>query len=148
LRTALLVLDSATMMAAALIGAYFGELQGASIAVAMQRLFSGMVDFSFAVRVLGGRVTDIVKFACRAFVPFSLPAAGLVALNLSQPLLAPDIHSAVLSALRTLAAIGGFMLLAYAIDRQVIKEVFTLLGNLLLQKRAPAPPAKSDTANS
>jgi hypothetical protein len=61
-------------------------------------------------------------------------------LDLTQPLLVSDIHSAVLSALRTLAAIGVFMMIAYAMDRQVIKEVFALLGNLLWQKRAPAPP--------
>jgi O-antigen/teichoic acid export membrane protein len=134
LRTGLLVLDSGTMMVAALIGAHIDGLQGAAIGVALQRLFSGMVDFSFGVRILGGRTRDIVAFAGRAFIPFWLPAAALVALNDAQPMLVADLHSAVFSALRTAAAIGIFAAMVYAIDRQVILEVFGVLRNLVLKR--------------
>jgi hypothetical protein len=137
LRTGLLVLDSGTMMLAALIGAHIDDLQGAAIAVALQRLFSGMVDFAFAVRILDGRTRDIVAFAARAFIPFWLPAAALIALNHAQPMLAADMHSAVFSALRTAAAIGIFAAMVFAIDRPVVKEVFGVLRNLVL-KRTPA----------
>jgi hypothetical protein len=112
-------------------------LRGASIAVALQRLVSGMVDFSFAVRILGGRAGDVVGFAARAFMPFWLPAAALVAVNHMQPLLTSDMHSAVFSALRTLAAIGVFTAIVYSIDRQVIKEVSGVLRRLVL-RQAPA----------
>jgi O-antigen/teichoic acid export membrane protein len=137
LRTGLLGLDAGSMMLAALVGAYVDGLQGASIAVALQRLFSGMVDFSFAVRTLGGRAGDIAGFAARAFMPFWLPAAALVALNHTQPLLTSDIHSAVFSALRTLAAIGMFTAMVYSIDRPVINEVSGALRKLVL-RQAPA----------
>jgi len=137
LRTALLVLDAISMMLAALLGAYVDDLRGASIAVALQRLVSGMVDFSFAVRVLGGGARDIAGFAARAFMPFWLPAAALVALNHTQPLLAFDMRSAILSALRTLAAIGIFTAMVYSVDRQLIKEVSGVLRKLVL-RRAPA----------
>lgn len=134
LRTALLVLDASSMMLAALIGAYVDDLRGASIAVALQRLISGMVDFSFAVRVLGGRTGDIIAFAARAFMPFWLPAAALVVLNHTHPLLASDLHSAIFSALRTLAAIGIFTAMVYSIDRQLIKEVSGVLRKLVLRQ--------------
>jgi O-antigen/teichoic acid export membrane protein len=137
LRTALLVLDASSMMLAALVGAYIDDLQGASIAVALQRLLSGTVDFSFAVRILGGRAGDIAAFAARAFIPFWLPAAALVAVNHTQPLLASDMHSAVFSALRTLAAIGIFTAMVYSIDRPVIREVSGVLRKLVL-RQAPA----------
>jgi O-antigen/teichoic acid export membrane protein len=137
LRTALLVLDAGSMMLAALVGAYIDDLQGASIAVALQRLLSGTVDFSFAVRILGGRARDIAGFAARAFIPFWLPAAALFAVNHAQPLLASDMHSAVFSALRTLAAIGIFTAMVYLMDRQVIKEVSGVLRKLVL-RQAPA----------
>jgi O-antigen/teichoic acid export membrane protein len=137
LRTGLLMLDAGSMMLAALVGAYIDDLRGASIAVALQRLVSGMVDFSFAVRILGGRAGDVVGFAARAFMPFWLPAAALVAVNHMQPLLTSDMHSAVFSALRTLAAIGVFTAIVYSIDRQVIKEVSGVLRRLVL-RQAPA----------
>jgi O-antigen/teichoic acid export membrane protein len=137
LRTGLLALDAGTMMLAALVGAYVADLQGASIAVALQRLASGMVDFSFAVRILGGRPGDIAGFAGRAFIPFWLPAAALVAVNHAQPLLASDTHSAVFSALRTLAALGIFIAMVYSMDRPVIKEVSGVLRKLVL-RQAPA----------
>jgi O-antigen/teichoic acid export membrane protein len=137
LRTALLVLDAGGMMLAALVGAYVDDLQGAAIAVALQRLFSGMVDFSFAVRILGGRAGDIAVFAARAFMPFWLPAAALVVVNHTQPLLTSDIHSAVFSGLRTLAAIGVFIAMVYSIDRPVIKEVSGVLRKLVW-RQAPA----------
>jgi len=133
LRTGLLVLDAGSMMLAALVGAYVDGLQGASIAVALQRLISGMVDFFFAIRILGGRAGDIVGFAGRGFIPFWLPAAALLAVNHVQPMLFSDIHSAVFSALRTLAAIGIFTAMVYALDRQVIKEVFGVLRKLVLR---------------
>jgi O-antigen/teichoic acid export membrane protein len=136
LRTVLLGLDAGTMMLAALVGAYVDDLRGASIAVALQRLFSGMVDFSFAVRIIGGRAGDIAGFAARAFMPFWLPAAALLALNHAQPLLTADIHSAVLSALRTLAAIGAFTAMVYSMDRPVIKEVSGVLRKLVLRQAA------------
>ncbi|MGD0492193.1 MAG: oligosaccharide flippase family protein [Steroidobacteraceae bacterium] len=127
LRTWLLVLDSCSMMLAALIGAAIDGLRGASIAVATQRFIGGMVDFSFAVHVLGGNAADIARFAGRAFIPFWLPAAALVAANHLYPLLAYDLHSALFAALRTMAAIGVFAVLAYVLDRRVIKEVYELL---------------------
>jgi O-antigen/teichoic acid export membrane protein len=134
LRTGLLVLDAGSMMLAALVGAYVDGLQGASIAVALQRLVSGMVDFFFAIRILGGRASDIVGFAGRGFIPFWLAAAALLAVNHVQPMLFSDIHSAVFSALRTLAAIGIFTAMVYALDRQVIKEVFGVLRKLVLRR--------------
>ncbi len=134
LRTGLLVLDSGTMMLAALIGAHIDDLQGAAIAVALQRLFSGMVDFSFAVRILGGRPRDIAAFASRAFIPFWLPAAAVIALNQARPLLVADLRSGVLSALRTAAAIGIFAALVYMTDRRVIQEVLGVLRNLVLRR--------------
>jgi O-antigen/teichoic acid export membrane protein len=137
LRTGLLALDAGSMMLAALVGAYVADLQGASIAVALQRLASGIVDFSFAVRILGGRAGDIAGFAARAFIPFWLPAAALVAVNHAQPLLASDTHSAVFSALRTLAALGIFIAMVYSVDRPVIKEVSGVLRKLVL-RQAPA----------
>jgi len=137
LRTALLVLDAGTMMLAALVGAYVDDLRGASIAVALQRLVSGMLDFSFSVRVLGGRAGEIVGFAARAFMPFWLPAAALVALNHTRPLLASDMHSAIFSALRTLAALGIFTAMVYSVDRPLIKEVSAVLRKLVL-RQAPA----------
>jgi hypothetical protein len=60
-----------------------------------------------------------------------------VALNHTQPLLTSDIHSAVFSALRTLAAIGMFTAMVYSIDRPVINEVFGALRKLVL-RQAPA----------
>jgi O-antigen/teichoic acid export membrane protein len=138
LRTALLMLDSGTMMAAALIGAHFGDLRGASIGVALQRLGSGMVDFSFAVRTLGGRTADIVLFGCRAFLPFWLPAAALVVLQITQPVAGSAIHAALFSALRTLAAIGVFAAIAYAIDPEVIREVRALVRKLLFARQTAA----------
>ncbi len=136
LRTALLVLDSGTMMLAALAGAYLGGLRGASIAVAGQRLFSGMVDFSFAVRTLGGRPRDVAGFAARAFVPFWLPAAALVYFNHVGGQ-TPDLHTYVLAAARTAAAIGIYTAMVYAIERRVITEVFVVLQRLVW-RRAPA----------
>jgi O-antigen/teichoic acid export membrane protein len=133
LRTSLLILDACSMMLAALVGAYVDGLRGASIAVALQRLVSGMVDFFFAIRILGGRAGDIVGFAGRGFIPFWLPAAALLAVNHVQPMLYSDIHSAIFSALRTLAAIGIFTAMVYALDRQVIKEVFGVLRKLVLR---------------
>ena len=136
LRTALLVLDSVTMMLAALVGAYVDDLRGASIAVAAQRLFSGMVDFSFAVRTLGGRPRDVAGFAARAFGPFWLPAAALIYFNQAHGVLAPDLHAAFLAALRTAAAIGVFTAMVYVIERRVITEVFDVLHRLVW-RRAP-----------
>lgn len=136
LRTALLVLDSCTMMLAALIGAYVDDLRGASIAVAAQRLCSGMVDFSFAVRTLGGGPRDVAGFAARAFFPFWLPAAALVYFDLHGVLTA-DWHAALLAALRTAAAIGIFAAMVYLIERRVITEVFDVLHRLVWRK-APA----------
>jgi hypothetical protein len=137
LRTGLLGLDAGSMMLAALVGAYVDDLQGASIAVALQRLLSGLVDFSFAVRILGGRAGDIAGFAVRAFMPFWLPAAALVVMNHTQPLLMSNVHSAVFSALRTVAAIGIFTAMVYSIDRPVIGEVSGVLRRLVL-RQAPA----------
>jgi O-antigen/teichoic acid export membrane protein len=136
LRTGLLVLDSGTMMLAALIGAYVDDLRGASIAVAGQRLFSGMVDFSFAVRTLGGRPRDVAGFAARAFVPFWLPAAALVYFNQVHGGPTSDLHAALLAALRTAAAIGIYTAMVYLIERRVITEVFDVLRRLVLP-RAP-----------
>ena len=136
LRTALLLLDSSTMMAAALIGAHYDDFRGASIAVALQRLASGLVDFSFAVRTLGGRAADVVWFGCRSFVPFWLPAGALIC---SQILLPPDgtaIQVALNSVLRTAAAVAGFTAIAYAVDRRVMQEVYALLRRLLLPRPA------------
>jgi hypothetical protein len=96
-----------------------------------------MVDFSFAVRILGGRSGDIAAFAARAFIPFWLPAAALVAVNHTQPLLVSDLHSAAFSALRTVAALGIFIAMVYSMDRPVIKEVSGVLRKLVL-RRAPA----------
>jgi O-antigen/teichoic acid export membrane protein len=138
LRTALLVLDSGTKMAAALIGAHLGDLQGAAIAVSLQRLISGLVDFSFAVRALGGRAGDIVRFGCRAFVPFWLAAGALVILPMMQPATGSAVHDALVSAVRTLAAIGIFAAIAYTVDREVIHEVRALLSRLLFQRSAAA----------
>jgi hypothetical protein len=101
-------------------------------------LFSGMVDFSFAVRIMGGRTRDIVAFASRAFIPFWLPAAGLIVLNHAHPMMVADVHAAVFSALRTAAAIGIFAAMVYVIDRQVIKEVFGVLRNLVLKRTRTA----------
>jgi len=136
LRTVLLVLDSGTMMLAALVGAYVDDLRGASIAVAGQRLCSGMVDFSFAVRTLGGRPRDVAGFAVRAFVPFWLPAAALVYFNHTHGVLTPDLHAAFLAALRTAAGIGIFTAMVYLIERRVITEVFDVLRRLVW-RRAP-----------
>ena len=133
LRTGLLVLDSCTMMLAALIGAYVADLQGASIAVAAQRLCSGMVDFSFAVRTLGGGPRDVVPFAARAFFPFWLPAAALLYFDLHD-VLTSDWHAALLAALRTAAAIGIFTAMVYLIERRVITEVFDVLHRLVWRK--------------
>jgi hypothetical protein len=58
-----------------------------------------------------------------------------MALNHAQPMLVADLHSAVFSALRTVAAIGIFAAMVYAIDRQVILEVFGVLRNLVLKRR-------------
>jgi O-antigen/teichoic acid export membrane protein len=138
LRTALLVLDSSTMMAAALIGAHLGDLKGASIAVALQRLGSGLVDFSFAVRTLGGRAGDIVLFACRSFIPFWLAAGTLVFFHLAQPLSGTAVQVGLNAALRTLAAIASFAAIAYVADRQVMKEVYALLRRLLFRPQASA----------
>jgi hypothetical protein len=124
-------------MLAAFVGAYVDGLQGASIAVALQRLFSGMVDFSFAVRIIGGRTGDILSFAARAFIPFWLPAAALVVMNHMQPLLTSDIHSAIFAALRTSAAIGIFTAMVYSMDRPVINEVTGVFRRLVL-RQAPA----------
>ena len=135
LRTALLVLDSCTMMLAALIGAYVDDLRGASIAVAAQRLCSGMVDFSFAVRTLGGRPRAVAGFAARAFFPFWLPAAALVYFDL-HAVLTPDLHAAFLAALHTATAIGIFIAMVFLIERRVITEVFDVLHRLVWQ-RAP-----------
>jgi O-antigen/teichoic acid export membrane protein len=135
LRTGLLVLDAGSMMLAALVGAYVDGLQGASIAVALQRLISGMIDFFFAVHILGGRTSDIVGFAGRGFIPFWLAAVALIAVNHAQSMLISDIHSAVFSALRTLAAIGLFTAMVYAVDRHVIKEVYGVLRKLVFRRR-------------
>lgn len=137
LRTALLVLDSSTMMAAALIGAHFADLQGASIGVALQRLASGLVDFSFAVRTVGGGAADIVWFACRSFIPFWLPAVALVCLQFFLPPSGTATQIVLDSALRTVAALACFAGITYATDRQVTKEVYALLRRLL----SPARPA-------
>jgi hypothetical protein len=136
LRTGLLVLDSVTMMLAALIGAYVDDLRGASIAVAGQRLFSGMVDFSFAVRTLGGRLRDVAGFAARAFVPFWLPAAALVYFNHVQGGQTSDLHATFVAAARTAAAIGIYTAMVYLIERRVITEVFDVLRRLVWP-RAP-----------
>jgi hypothetical protein len=130
------VLDSVTMMLAALVGAYVDDLRGASIAVAAQRLFSGMVDFSFAVRTLGGRPRDVAGFAARAFAPFWLPAAALLYFNQAHGVPAPDLHAAFLAALRTAGAIGIFTAMVYFIERRVITEVFDVLQRLVW-RRAP-----------
>ncbi|HTD72472.1 MAG TPA: oligosaccharide flippase family protein [Steroidobacteraceae bacterium] len=134
LRTALLLLDSGTMMAAALIGAHFDDLRGASIAVALQRLLSGLVDFSFAVRTLGGQAGDVVWFGCRSFIPFWLPAGALICLQYLLPPSGSAVQVALDSALRTTAAMAFFAAIAYAVDRQVIQEVSALLRRILFSR--------------
>jgi O-antigen/teichoic acid export membrane protein len=136
LRTGLLILDACTMMAAALIGAHIAGLTGASIAVASQRLLGGLIDFSCAVRVIGGRASDIVKFVAKAFLPFFVPAAALIFVNYSQPSMSPDLHDMGLTALRTLVALAAYGAIAYAFDRQVIAEVAALVRRTLLRRSA------------
>jgi len=138
LRTGLLILDSTTMMLAALIGASLADLTGASIAVAIQRFVSGLVDFSFANRVLGRGAAEIAGFAWRAFLPFLLPAAALVAWNVLHPVQVSSVMSALTSLGRTFAGIAVFGLIAYACDRRVIDEVLTVVRNLLFRKRSPS----------
>jgi O-antigen/teichoic acid export membrane protein len=137
LRTMLLILDSGSMMLAALIGASLADLQGASIAVALQRFFGGMMDFSVAIYFLDGKASDILRFAGRAFLPFWVPAIGLVAMNQMHPSASSDVHSAIFAALQTVAAMAFFAALAYALDRQVIAEAYALFGKILLKRRAP-----------
>lgn len=139
LRTALLLLDSVTMMAAALIGAHLGDLQGASIAVALQRLGSGLVDFSFATRILGGRIADIVSFSCRSFIPFWIPAGALVYLQILQPAEGTAVQAGLHAALLTLAAIAAYAVIEYAVDRPVIREIVALMRTLIF----PREPAHS-----
>jgi hypothetical protein len=111
-------------------------LQGASIAVALQRFFGGMMDFSVAIHFLDGKASDILRFAGRAFLPFWVPAMGLVAMNQMHPLASSDVHSAIFAALQTVAAMASFAALAYALDRQVITEAYALFGKILLKRRA------------
>jgi O-antigen/teichoic acid export membrane protein len=131
LRTGLLILDSGTMMLSALIGASIAGLKGASIAVALQRFFTGMVDFSAAIRTLGGNAGDIARFAGRAFFPFWLPAAALA--MLSDPPTS-DLSAGITAACRTLAAISAYVAIVYVLDRAVVKEVVTL-GLTMMKKR-------------
>jgi O-antigen/teichoic acid export membrane protein len=136
LRTALIVVDAGTMMLAALIGAYIDGLFGASVGVAVQRFLSGLTDFSIGVYVTGGTAMGIVRFAARTFVPFWVPAAGLVLVGYAQPMLSSDWQTALVSVSRTAAAIVVFALLAYSMDRSVISEVYTLIRGILFKKRA------------
>jgi O-antigen/teichoic acid export membrane protein len=137
LRTGLLILDSGSMMLAALIGAALGDLTGASIAVALQRFASGLVDFSFAVHVLGRRAVDIVQFAGRSFLPFWLPAAALIAWNVTHDVQQASWESAALSLGRTLAAMLAFAAFAYTLDRRVIEEVVMLAKRLVFRRQEP-----------
>jgi O-antigen/teichoic acid export membrane protein len=133
LRAGLLVLDSISMMAAALIGAHIAGLTGASIAVAAQRLLGGIIDFTCAVHVIGGKSADIAQFVAKAFLPFSIPAAALMLLNYSEPLMARDLHDMCFSVLRTLAALAAYAAIAYAFDRQVITEVTALTKRMVFR---------------
>jgi len=134
LRTGLLVLDACSMMAAALIGAHIAGLTGASIAVALQRLLGGLIDFSCAVRVIGGNASDTFNFVVKAFLPFFVPAAGLILISYSNPLMSPNLHEMTLAALRTLGALAAYAAIAYAFDRQVILEVMALVRRMLLRR--------------
>ena len=121
LRTALLLLDSSTMMAAALIGAHLADLKGASIAVALQRLASGLVDFSFAVHTIGGRAADIV-----IWMPFLhslwLPAGALV---FFADFAATKRNRSGVALIQRFEPRphGVFRGIAYAVDRRVMQEV-------------------------
>lgn len=136
LRTALIVFDAGTMMLAALIGAYINGLFGASIGVALQRFLSGLTDFSIGVYVTRGSALDIVKFSLRTFIPFWVPAVALLLIGRAQPLLTSDFHSAFISASRTLAGIVVFVILAYAMDRSVMGEVYGLIRGIIFKRRA------------
>jgi O-antigen/teichoic acid export membrane protein len=136
LRTGLLILDSFSMMGAALLGAYVDGLIGASIAVASQRLLGGLIDFSCAVRVIGGRASEILKFVSKAFLPFLIPAASLLWFDYSEPLMTRDMSAMCFTVLRTLGALATYAALAYAFDRQVIAEVVGLFRRTVLGRRA------------
>jgi hypothetical protein len=96
-----------------------------------------MMDFSVAIHFLDGKASDILRFAGRAFLPFWVPAAGLVAMHQMHPSASSDVHSAILPALQTVAAMALFAALAYALDRQVIAEAYALFGKMLPKRRAP-----------
>lgn len=145
LRTALIVLDAGTMMMAALVGAAVDGLFGASVGVALQRFLSGLLDFSIGVYVTRGTTLDIVKFSLRTFIPFWIPAVALVMVGLAHPLLTSDFHAALISASRTLAGIVAFAVLAYALDRSVISEVYSMIRRIVFKK--PAATAQSPHAS-
>jgi len=97
---------------------------------------AAMVDFSFAVRILGGRAGEIAVLppVVHAVLATRRSAYGRESYAAIADV---DIHSALFSALRTLAAIGIFTALVYSIDRPVIKEVFACCVNSCCGKRLP-----------
>ena len=118
---------------------------GASVGVALQRFLSGLLDFSIGVYVTRGTTLDIVKFSLRTFIPFWIPAVALVMVGRAHPLLTSDFHAALISASHTLAGIVAFAVLAYALDRSVISEVYSMIRRIVFKK--PAATAQSPHAS-
>lgn len=126
LRNKLLILQAVLLASFAGIGAVYGGLPGAIFGVIIQRILSGVVDFTAAKHFLGQGVLATIEFLLRSFAPF-LVGASFLALQIGIVGEPATKHFAFVTAY-TLAAVAVTTVLMFVLNPSLRRDQGALIG--------------------
>ncbi|WP_136443994.1 oligosaccharide flippase family protein [Pacificoceanicola onchidii] len=135
-RLLVLLWDAGFVVICALIGVYFGGMNGAAIAVACQRAMSGMLAFPLAARLIGLSVTRVAGFFIRCFGSYLVIVAVLIMIDPWRHVISGESTLILRPLLETGAAVLAFLGAQWLINRELVTAMIGLIRNR--RKRKPA----------
>ncbi|MFW2541544.1 oligosaccharide flippase family protein [Primorskyibacter sp. 2E107] len=132
-RLTVLLWDASFVVFCAWIGATLGGMNGAAAAVAGQRLFSGLLAFPLAARLIGLSMPRVGGFFARCFTIYLAIVAVLLMIDPWRHVTMHEDAAILLSLTETIVAALVFLAANWMINRELVTAMISLI-----RRRKPA----------
>jgi PST family polysaccharide transporter len=123
----LLMIEALILGVCAWFGAVWGGLQGAAVAVAVQRAFSGLVAFPIFSHLLGVKPRRTLEFILRLLGPYGAAIGLLLLLSPSRHGESYELEVVLHASVETALAMAIFVVGAFVLNKNLLKAMVGLV---------------------
>ncbi|WP_425102269.1 oligosaccharide flippase family protein [Tropicibacter sp. S64] len=135
-RMVVLLWDAGFVVVCAWIGGTLGGMNGAALAVAGQRMASGLLSFPLAARLIGISMPRVAGFFARCFGSYLVIVAVLLMIDPWRHVTMHEDTAILLPLLETAVAVLAFLAANWLVNRELVTAMFGLIRNR--RKKKPA----------